>query len=146
MKTAQENFRLQRWISILSVILFIAKIIAYYLTHSLAILTDALEGIVNVLAGFIGLYSLYVAAKPRDFEHPYGHGKAEFVSAAAEGSLIVAAGLMILYETVIVSPALKLGNSFLSTRLSTYCINSGLLMIAIFLLFLGSANLLKFFN
>jgi len=100
LKTAQENFRLQRWISLLSVILFIAKIIAYYLTHSLAILTDALEGIVNVLAGFIGLYSLYVAAKPRDFEHPYGHGKAEFVSAAAEGSLIVAAGLMILYETV----------------------------------------------
>jgi cation diffusion facilitator family transporter len=100
MNTAQENFRLQRWISILSVVLFIAKIIAYYLTHSMAILTDALESIVNVIAGFIGLYSLYVAAKPRDFEHPYGHGKAEFISAAAEGSLIVAAGIMILYETV----------------------------------------------
>jgi cation diffusion facilitator family transporter len=100
MNSAQENFKLQRWISILSVVLFIAKIIAYYLTHSMAILTDALESIVNVIAGFIGLYSLYVAAKPRDFEHPYGHGKAEFVSAAAEGSLIVAAGIMILYETV----------------------------------------------
>jgi cation diffusion facilitator family transporter len=100
MNTAQENFKLQRWISILSVVLFIAKIIAYYLTHSMAILTDALESIVNVIAGFIGLYSLYVAAKPRDFEHPYGHGKAEFVSAAAEGSLIVAAGIMILYETI----------------------------------------------
>ncbi len=100
MNTARENFKLQRWISILSVVLFIAKIIAYYLTHSMAILTDALESIVNVIAGFIGLYSLYVAAKPRDFEHPYGHGKAEFVSAAAEGSLIVAAGIMILYETV----------------------------------------------
>ncbi|MCX6206443.1 MAG: cation diffusion facilitator family transporter [Bacteroidetes bacterium] len=100
MNTAQENFKLQRWISILSVVLFIAKIVAYYLTHSMAILTDALESIVNVIAGFIGLYSLYVAAKPRDFEHPYGHGKAEFVSAAAEGSLIVAAGIMILYETV----------------------------------------------
>jgi len=100
MNTARENFKLQRWISILSVVLFIAKFIAYYLTHSMAILTDALESIVNVIAGFIGLYSLYVTAKPRDFEHPYGHGKAEFVSAAAEGSLIVAAGLMILYETV----------------------------------------------
>ena len=100
MNTARENFKLQRWISILSVVLFIAKFIAYYLTHSMAILTDALESIVNVIAGFIGLYSLYVAAKPRDFEHPHGHGKAEFVSAAAEGSLIVAAGLMILYETV----------------------------------------------
>ncbi len=73
---------------------------AYYFTHSLAILSDALESIVNVIAGFIGLYSLYVAAKPKDLEHPYGHGKAEFVAAAAEGGLIVAAGIMIIYETV----------------------------------------------
>lgn len=100
MQTAQQNFRLQRWITLLSVVLFTAKIVAYYSTHSLAILTDALESIVNVIAGFIGLYSLYVAAKPRDFDHPYGHGKAEFVSAAMEGGLIVAAGIMIIYETV----------------------------------------------
>lgn len=82
-------------------LLFAAKIIAYHFTHSLAILTDALESIVNVIAGFIGLYSLYVAAKPRDLDHPYGHGKAEFVSAAAEGGLIVAAGIMIIYETAL---------------------------------------------
>lgn len=81
--------------------LFLTKIIAYQFTHSLAILTDALESIVNVIAGFIGLYSLYVAAKPRDLDHPYGHGKAEFVSAAVEGGLIVAAGIMIIYETVL---------------------------------------------
>lgn len=81
-------------------VLFAAKIVAYYLTNSLAILSDALESIVNVIAGFIGLYSLYVAAKPRDTEHPYGHGKAEFVSAAAEGGLIVAAGILIMYETI----------------------------------------------
>lgn len=54
-----------------------------------------------MIAGFVGLYSLYVAAKPRDLDHPYGHGKAEFVSAAVEGGLIVAAGIMIIYETVI---------------------------------------------
>ncbi|MDB5211170.1 MAG: cation transporter [Sediminibacterium sp.] len=82
-------------------VLFFTKIIAYQFTHSLAILTDALESIVNVIAGFIGLYSLYVAAKPRDLDHPYGHGKAEFVSAAIEGGLIVAAGVMIIYETVL---------------------------------------------
>jgi cation diffusion facilitator family transporter len=81
-------------------VLFVLKIAAYYFTHSMAILTDALESIVNVIAGFIGLYSLYVAAKPRDIDHPYGHGKAEFVSAAVEGGLIVAAGIMILYETI----------------------------------------------
>lgn len=100
MTTAQQNFRVQLWITLLSVVLFLTKIIAYYFTHSLAILSDALESIVNVIAGFIGLYSLYVAAKPKDLEHPYGHGKAEFVSAAVEGGLIVAAGIMIIYETV----------------------------------------------
>jgi cation diffusion facilitator family transporter len=82
-------------------VLFLTKIIAYQLTHSLAILTDALESIVNVIAGFIGLFSLYVVAKPRDVDHPYGHGKAEFVSAAIEGGLIVAAGIMIVYETIL---------------------------------------------
>lgn len=84
----------------MSIVLFLAKIIAYYLTHSLAILTDALESIVNVIAGFIGLFSLYIAAKPRDEGHPYGHGKAEFVSAAVEGALIIAAGIMVLYQTI----------------------------------------------
>jgi cation diffusion facilitator family transporter len=99
LQTARYNLKVQKWITALSVALFIVKIIAYYLTHSLAILSDALESIVNVLAGVIGLYSLYVAAKPSDEDHPYGHGKAEFVSAAAEGGLIVAAGILILYET-----------------------------------------------
>ncbi|MFY7899659.1 MAG: cation diffusion facilitator family transporter [Chitinophagaceae bacterium] len=98
--SSQQNFRVQLWITILSIVLFIAKIIAYYLTNSLSILTDALESIVNVLAGFIGLYSLYVAAKPKDKDHPYGHGKAEFVSAAVEGSLIIAAGILIIYQTI----------------------------------------------
>jgi cation diffusion facilitator family transporter len=83
------------------VVLFLTKIIAYQFTHSLSILSDALESIVNVMAGFIGLYSLFIAAKPRDIDHPYGHGKAEFVSAAIEGGLIVAAGIMIIYETVL---------------------------------------------
>jgi len=100
LQTAQQNFKVQKWITALSVILFAVKIIAYYFTHSLAILSDALESIVNVVAGFIGLYSLYVAAKPKDIEHPYGHGKAEFISAAAEGGLIVASGLLILYEAI----------------------------------------------
>jgi cation diffusion facilitator family transporter len=100
LQTTQQNLSVQKWITALSVILFSAKIIAYYFTNSLAILSDALESIVNVLAGFIGLYSLYIAAKPKDTEHPYGHGKAEFISAAAEGGLIVASGLLILYEAI----------------------------------------------
>jgi cation diffusion facilitator family transporter len=53
-----------------------------------------------VVAGFVGLYSLHVAAKPRDYDHPYGHGKAEFLSAAMEGTLIGAAGAIILYKAI----------------------------------------------
>lgn len=84
----------------ISVILLVIKFIAYYLTRSVAVLTDALESIVNVAAGFIGLYSLFIAAKPRDINHPYGHGKAEFLSAAVEGTLILSAGAIIIYKAV----------------------------------------------
>ncbi|MBN8879772.1 MAG: cation transporter [Sphingobacteriales bacterium] len=85
----------------ISVILLAIKFIAYFSTLSVSILTDALESIVNVVAGAIGLYSLYVAAKPRDSDHPYGHGKAEFLSAAVEGTLIGIAGLVILYKAIL---------------------------------------------
>ena len=95
-----NNLRLQRWIAIASAVLLIVKFAAYYITHSVSILTDALESIVNVVAGFIGLYSLYVSAKPKDMDHPYGHGKAEFVSAAVEGTLIFSAGAIIIYNAV----------------------------------------------
>jgi cation diffusion facilitator family transporter len=94
----QSNVKLQRWIAIASSVLLIVKFTAYYLTNSVSILTDALESIVNVVAGFIGLYSLYVAAKPRDIDHPYGHGKAEFISAAIEGTLVLSAGVLIIYN------------------------------------------------
>ena len=84
----------------MSVVLLALKFIAYCLTHSVAILTDALESIVNVVAGFVGLYSLFIAAKPKDTNHPYGHGKAEFLSAAVEGTLIFSAGAVIIYNAV----------------------------------------------
>jgi cation diffusion facilitator family transporter len=100
LKTQQQNFNLQKWVAAISVILLSIKFIAYYLTHSVAVLTDALESIVNVVAGFIGLYSLYIAAKPRDINHPYGHGKAEFISAAVEGTLVLSAGAIIIYKAV----------------------------------------------
>ena len=101
MDKAKENISIQRWVAIIGTGLFFLKLAAYYLTQSVAVLTDALESTVNVIAGFIGLYSLHVAAKPRDFDHPYGHGKAEFLSAAVEGAMIVMAGLIIIYEAVI---------------------------------------------
>jgi divalent metal cation (Fe/Co/Zn/Cd) transporter len=90
--SAQQNIRVQKWITLVSISLLIVKTIAYFLTHSIAILTDALEGIVNVTAGFIGLYSLMISAKPKDADHPYGHGKIEFISAGIEGGMIFLAG------------------------------------------------------
>jgi cation diffusion facilitator family transporter len=100
LKPAQQNLKVQKWVAVISLLLLAVKFIAYYSTHSVAILTDALESIVNVSAGFIGLYSLYVAAKPRDMDHPYGHGKAEFLSAGIEGTMILSAGAIILYKAV----------------------------------------------
>jgi cation diffusion facilitator family transporter len=100
LKKEQQNLKVQKWVAVVSVMLLAIKVIAYYSTHSVAILTDALESIVNVVAGFIGLFSLYIAAKPRDMDHPYGHGKAEFISAAIEGTLIGTAGAIILYKAI----------------------------------------------
>src|SRR5688572_24047854 len=100
LKPQQQNLTVQKWVAAISVLLLVVKIIAYLSTHSVAILTDALESIVNVAAGFIGLYSLYVAAKPKDSDHPYGHGKAEFISAAVEGTMIAVAGVLILYKGI----------------------------------------------
>ncbi|HEX6916282.1 MAG TPA: cation diffusion facilitator family transporter [Chitinophagaceae bacterium] len=120
MEASKQNLKVQVWITILSLVLFVTKIVAYYETNSLAILSDALESIVNVVAGLIGLYSLYVAAKPEDLEHPSGHGKAEFISAAVEGTLIVGSGLLIIYETV--------QNFILQRKL--YSLDTGLYLVA----------------
>ncbi len=97
----KKAVRIQQFIAFLSIALFLGKILAWYLTNSVTVLTDALEGIVNVVAGFLGLFSLNLAAKPRDPNHPYGHGKAEFLSAAVEGTMITIAGCAIIYEAVL---------------------------------------------
>ena len=91
---------MQQLIFLVALVLFLVKILAYILTHSVAVLTDTLESVVNVIAGIIGLYSLYVASKPRDQDHPYGHGKAEFLSAAVQGVLIIIAGIIVIYEAI----------------------------------------------
>ncbi|MFT4202340.1 MAG: cation diffusion facilitator family transporter [Chitinophagaceae bacterium] len=100
MNAEQENYTVQKWSCLLSVVLFSVKLLAWHMTRSAAILADALESIVNVVAGFVGLYSLYVAAKPKDRDHPYGHGKAEFVSAGIEGLMILVAGGLIMFNAV----------------------------------------------
>ena len=121
METARRNIRIQRWVAVLSVCLLVIKLYAYYQTKSVAILSDGLEGIVNVVAGFFGLYSLTLSAKPRDSDHPYGHGKIEFISAGVEGSMIFLAGLFIIYESVI----------SLITGSAIQKLNSGIILIGV---------------
>ncbi|MBM3402352.1 MAG: cation diffusion facilitator family transporter, partial [Bacteroidetes bacterium] len=70
---------------IVGILLMLAKFTAYLITSSNSILTDAAESIVNILAGLFAFYSIYLAARPRDSNHPYGHGKVEFFSVFIEG-------------------------------------------------------------
>jgi cation diffusion facilitator family transporter len=77
------------------------KFYAYRLTGSMALLSDALESVVNVAAAGFVLWAVRAAEDPPDDEHPYGHGKIEFVTAVFEGGLISFAALMIAYEAVL---------------------------------------------
>lgn len=99
MQLANKNKK--RWITlsfVLSLIILVMKFYSYHLTHSKAILTDALESIVNVVASGFAIYSIYLSAQPKDHNHPYGHGKIEFFSAGIEGVLIMLAGIFIIYQ------------------------------------------------
>lgn len=98
------NKNKSQWITLsfgISLLLLAIKFYAFYLTNSKAILTDALESIVNVVASGFAIYSIYLSALPRDNNHPYGHGKVEFFSAGLEGTLIILAGIFIIYQSVI---------------------------------------------
>ncbi|MFC4731587.1 cation diffusion facilitator family transporter [Salipiger abyssi] len=74
------------------------KTLAWWLTGSVALLSDALESIVNVATALAALIALRIAAQPADADHPYGHHKAEYFSAVLEGVLIVVAAILILRE------------------------------------------------
>ncbi|WP_344976940.1 cation diffusion facilitator family transporter [Compostibacter hankyongensis] len=83
-----------------SVLLTAVKFLAWVTTHSVAILSDALESIINVVAGAFALYSVWLTSRPRDENHPYGHGKVEFFSIGFEGAMISVAGCLILYKAI----------------------------------------------
>ena len=98
-----SNENKSQWITLsflISLLLLAIKFYAFHLTNSKAILTDALESIVNVVASGFAIYSIYLSAQPRDDNHPYGHGKIEFFSAGLEGTLIILAGIFIIYQAV----------------------------------------------
>ncbi len=88
----------QKWILAGGVFLLLLKFGAYGLTNSNAVLSDALESIVNVSAAAFALFSLAYSARPKDLNHPYGHGKIEFLSSGIEGFLVILAGALIAFK------------------------------------------------
>ncbi|MBR9652947.1 cation diffusion facilitator family transporter [Thalassovita aquimarina] len=74
------------------------KVLAWWMTGSVALLSDALESTVNLATAFAALIAIRVAARPADANHPFGHHKAEFFSAVLEGVMIIVAALFILRE------------------------------------------------
>jgi cation diffusion facilitator family transporter len=94
------SIKLQRNLTFLAIFLFLLKLLAWRWTKSVAVFTDAMESTVNVATGLIGWYSVWLAGKPRDKNHPYGHGKAEFISSGVEGTLIFIAGIIIIVEAI----------------------------------------------
>jgi cation diffusion facilitator family transporter len=81
-------------------VLTVMKFAIYWLTNSVAVLSDALESIINVTAAAVMLYSITHANRPSDEDHPYGHGKLEFLAVGLEGWLILLAGVVIAVEAI----------------------------------------------
>lgn len=94
------NLKTQAIAVIVGLLLLFIKFSAWLITGSNSILSDALESIINVIAGSLALFSIYYASRPRDDDHPYGHGKIEFISSGFEGILICTAGSIIIGKAV----------------------------------------------
>lgn len=101
MKSASRVRRLSFWSIVVGVAIFALKLVAWWLTGSVALFSDAMESIVNVVASGVAWYAIGVAHTPADDNHPFGHHKAEYLSAVLEGVLIVVAALLILREAVL---------------------------------------------
>jgi cation diffusion facilitator family transporter len=100
MDDSVKKIKVLRFTLIISIVLMVIKFTAYTITHSNAIFTDALESIVNVVAGSFALFSMWYASQPKDKNHPYGHGKIEYFSAGFEGGLILIASIVIIITAV----------------------------------------------
>lgn len=83
---------------LIGAVVFALKYAAYYLTGSIALYSDALESIINVVTALAAFMAVRLSAAPADANHPYGHHKVEYFSAVLEGVLIIVAALMILRE------------------------------------------------
>lgn len=94
--TAQKLFRLALCSILVSLIVLGLKVLAYWLTGSVALYSDALESVINVVTAITAAAALWFSQQPADQNHPYGHGKAEYLSAVLEGVLITLAAISII--------------------------------------------------
>jgi cation diffusion facilitator family transporter len=92
---AQQIRHVARRAVLAGVVITLLKFIIFFVTNSVAVLSDAFESIINVVAAGVMLYSIYLSNQPADADHPYGHGKVQFLAVGFEGWLILAAGLTI---------------------------------------------------
>ena len=92
--------RLALWSIIIAIIVMWIKFLAWYLSGSVALWSDALESIVNVVAAIVAFIAISIAQRPADADHQFGHHKAEYFSAVIEGILIVVAALLIFNEAI----------------------------------------------
>jgi cation diffusion facilitator family transporter len=99
-ETGRSDLRAAQIALAIGVVLTSVKFVAYLITNSSAIFSDALESIVNVLAGTGMLWAVHAAHRPADRNHPYGHGKAEFMIAGAEGAMICLAAAVIFFRAI----------------------------------------------
>lgn len=98
MDTKKKIQRLAAWSIPVAFAVLALKYLAYHLTGSVALYSDALESIVNVIAAVAAWWAIRVSYMPADRNHPYGHHKAEYFSAVIEGVLIIVAALLIFNE------------------------------------------------
>lgn len=76
------------------------KFVIFGITNSVAVLSDAMESVINIVASAFVLYTIWLSNQPADREHPYGHGKVEFMAVGLEGSLILMAGFVVAFQAV----------------------------------------------
>jgi divalent metal cation (Fe/Co/Zn/Cd) transporter len=95
----KHKIKIVRIVLFLSVLIMLVKLVAYFLSGSSAILSDALESLINIAASAFTMFSIYYASKLRDDDHPYGHGKIEYVAVGFEGALIFMTGIFILIKS-----------------------------------------------
>ncbi|MCR9139354.1 MAG: cation diffusion facilitator family transporter [Alphaproteobacteria bacterium] len=127
MLTSRDHVtRLAGWSIVVALVVLALKIAAWRITGSVALYSDALESVVNVVTALLAWFAVRISHKPADKEHPFGHSKAEYFSAVVEGVLIVLAALLIFSEAIqalyrpseLQTPALGMTVNLISTAIN----------------------------